>query len=82
MSPISSTSPSANLQSAQSSGLAAIATGNQRLNQDAQQIANPDNQNVANPLLDLNQSLLLAQAGANVISASDKMLGGLLDVLA
>jgi delta-aminolevulinic acid dehydratase/porphobilinogen synthase len=37
---------------------------------------------VANSLVDLNQSLLLAEAGANVISTSNKMLGTLLDVLA
>jgi hypothetical protein len=82
MSPISSISPSAGLASAQNSGLAAIATGNQRLSQDAQQIANPDSQNVTAPLVDLNQSLVLAQAGANVISTQNLMLGTLLDVLA
>jgi hypothetical protein len=82
MSPISSISPSAGLASAQNSGLAAIATGNQRLSQDAQQIANPDSQNVTAPLVDLNQSLVLAQAGANVISTQNQMLGTLLDVLA
>jgi hypothetical protein len=82
MSPISSALNSTNLSSAQGSGLAAIATGSQQLTQDAQQIANPDNPNVTNSLLDLNQSLSLAEAGANVISTSNQMLGMLLDVLA
>jgi hypothetical protein len=81
MSSISNLSPAAP-SSAQSSGLAAIAAGSQRLNQDAQQIANPGNQNVTSSLVDLNQSLQLTQAGASVISASNKMLGTLLDVFA
>jgi len=33
-------------------------------------------------LVDLNQSLQLTQAGADVVSASNKMLGTLLDVFA
>jgi len=70
------------LPRAQSSGLAALAVSNQQLNQDAQQIANPDNQNVSNSLLDLNQVEVLAQSGAAVISASNQMLGTLLDVFA
>jgi hypothetical protein len=74
--------PSVSQASAVNSGLAAIATGNRQLNQDAQQIANPDNQNTTNPLLDAGQSLLLAQAGAAVIRASNRMLGNLLDVFA
>ena len=87
MNPISgvssiSSASSVSLQSAQSSGLAAIAAGGQRLDQDAQQIADPDGGNQTNSLLDLNQSLLLTQAGADVISTSNKMLGTLLDVLA
>jgi hypothetical protein len=82
MGPINSTSSSLGLQSAQNSGLAAIAAGSQGLNQDAQQIANPDSPNVTNALVDLNQSLLLAQAGADVISTSNSMLGTFLDVLA
>jgi hypothetical protein len=77
-----STLPPAALSSAQSSGLAAIAAGSQRLNQDAQQIANPASQNVTTSLVDLNQSLQLTQAGADVISASNKMLGTLLDIFA
>jgi hypothetical protein len=82
MSPIGSALNSTNLPSAPGSGLAAIATGSQQLTQDAQQIANPDNPKATNSLLDLNQSLLLAEAGANVISTSNQMLGRLLDVLA
>jgi hypothetical protein len=82
MSSISSTSFSVNLSSAQNSGLASIETGSQRLIQDAQRIANPNSQNVTNSLVDLNQSLLIAQAGADVISTSNKLLGTLLDVLA
>jgi hypothetical protein len=82
MSTIGSLFSSANLGSAQSSGLAAIAAGNQRLSQDAQQIANPNSPDVTGPLVDLNQSLVLAEAGANVISAENKMLGTLLDAFA
>jgi len=82
MSSISSLLSSAGLASAQSSGLAAIATGSQRLSQDAQQIANPNSPDVTGPLVDLNQSLVLAEAGANVISAENKMLGTLLDAFA
>jgi hypothetical protein len=82
MSPISSILSSANLAGAQSNGIAAIAAGNQRLTQDAQQIANPDSQNVAPALVDLNQSRLLTEAGANVISTENKMLGTLLDSFA
>jgi hypothetical protein len=82
MSPISSNLNSVNVSSAAGSGLAAIASGSRQLTQDAQQIANPDNPNVTNSLVDLNQSLLLAEAGANVFSASNQMLGTLLDVLA
>ncbi|GEM_PF-7054568 len=74
--------PSVAPSSAQSSGAAAIAAGSQRLSQDAQLIANPVNQDITSSLLDLNQSLQLAEAGANVISTSNKLLGTLLDVLA
>lgn len=82
MSPTSTAITSSALPSAQSSGLAALATSNQRLNQDAQQIANPDNQNVTNPLLDLSQTKLLAQAGADILRTSNQMLGTLLDMFA
>lgn len=77
---ISASSPS--LLTAQTGGLTAIATANQRLNDDAQQIANPDSSDVTAPLVDLNQALVLAEAGANVIRAENKMLGALLDVFA
>jgi hypothetical protein len=82
VSSISSTSIAASLPSAQSSGLASIAVGSQRLSQDAQQIANPDSPNVTSALLDLTQSLLATEAGAGVIRTSNSMLGSLLDVLA
>jgi hypothetical protein len=82
MSPISSVFSSANLAGAQNNGLAVIATGNQRLSQDAQQIANPDGQNVTPALLDLSQSQLLTEAGASLISTENKMLGTLLDAFA
>jgi hypothetical protein len=82
MSPVSSIFSSANLAGAQGNGLAAIAAGNQRLTQDAQQIANPDSQNVTPALVDLNQSRVLTEAGANVISTENKLLGTLLDSFA
>ena len=82
MSPISPVAASSSLPSAQSSGLAALATSNLRLSQDAQQIANPDNQDVTNPLLDLRQAKLLTQAGAAIIRTSNQMLGTLLDIFA
>lgn len=82
MSPISSVFPSVSLPSAQESGLAAMASGNQQANLDAQQIADPDNQNIASPLLDLTQSSLLYEAGAALISTSNDMLGTLLDAFA
>jgi hypothetical protein len=59
-----------------------IATGNQQLNQDAAQIANAGDQTPINPLVDLSQSSLLAEAGAEVIRASNQMLGTLLDAFA
>jgi len=59
-----------------------MAAGNQRLTQDAQQIANPDSQNVTAALVDLNQSRVLTEAGANAISTENKMLGTLLDSFA
>jgi len=70
------------VSSAISGGLAAIAGGTQQLNRDAQRVANPGSDNVTGALVDMSQSLLLAEAGANVISASNKMLGSLLDVMA
>jgi hypothetical protein len=82
MSPVSSIFSSANLAGAQGNGLAAIAAGNQRLTQDAQQIANPDSRDVTPALVDLNQSRVLTEAGANVISTENKLLGTLLDSFA
>ncbi len=82
MSPITGVLPPVSLPAAQDSGLLSMATSSQQLNQEAQQIANPDNQNVLNPLLDASQSLLLFEAGAAVIKASNRMLGSLLDVFA
>ena len=82
MSPTSAITASAMSPSAQSSGLAALATSNRQLNQDAQQIANPDNQNVTNPLLDLNQAKLLTEAGADILRTSNQMLGSLFDMFA
>jgi len=82
MSPISSFSPSVSLPSALGAGQATIAAGNQQLNQDAQQIANPANEKLTDPLLDLSQSLLLTEAGAAVIRTSNEMLGTLLDAFA
>jgi hypothetical protein len=82
MSPIGSIFSSANPAGAQGNGLAAIAAGSQKLSQDAQQIANSDSQNVTPALLDLNQSRVLTEAGATVISTENKMLGTLLDAFA
>lgn len=82
MSPISNIFPSVSLSNTQDGGLAAIAAGNQKLTEDAQQIANPERQHVTGPLLDLNQSSVLTAAGANVISTENKMLGTLLDAFA
>lgn len=82
MSPISNVALSVNQPNAPDSGRAAIARGNQKLIEDAQQIANPDSPNVSGSLVDLNQALVLAEAGANVISTENKMLGTLLDALA
>jgi len=82
MSSISDIFSSLSGPSAQASGLSAIAAGSQKLNQDAQQIANPDSQNITASLVDLNQSRVLTEAGANVISTENSLLGTLLDVFA
>jgi hypothetical protein len=82
MSSISGPLPLISLPSAVSSGSAAIASGSQLLNQDAQQIANPSDQDLLDPLTNLSQSNLLAEAGADVIRASNDMLGTLLDIFA
>jgi hypothetical protein len=59
-----------------------VESSSQRLDQDAQQIANPNNANSTNALLDSGQSLVLAQAGAVVVSTSNQMLGSLLNMFA
>jgi hypothetical protein len=82
MNSVGSPSFLASLPSAQNSGLATIAESTERLSRDAQQLANPDSPDAANALLDLSQSRLSTEAGADVISTSNKMLGSLLDVLA
>jgi len=82
MSSIGSALPLISLPSAVGSGSAAIARAGQLLNRDAQQIANPDNQDLLDPLTNLSQSNLLAEAGADVIRASNQMLGTLLDIFA
>jgi hypothetical protein len=82
MTPVSSVFSSTSLIAAQGGGLAAIAAGSQKLNQDARQIANPDSQDVTPALLDLNQSRVLTEAGADVIRTENKMLGSLLDLFA
>jgi len=82
MSPVSGVSQSTYLPSAVDSGRAALAASSQQLSQDAVQIASPANENLTNPLLYSSQSLLLAQAGAEVVSTSNEMLGTLLDVYA
>ena len=82
MSPISSAFPSVSFPSAQNSGRAALATSSQQLSQDAQQIANPANENFTDPLVDSTQAVPLTEAGAEVIRTSNQMLGSLLDVFA
>ena len=82
MSPIGSIFPSLSAPSAQASGLSALAAGNQKLSQDAKQIANPDSLNATASLVDLNQSRVLTEAGADVIRTENKMLGTLLDSFA
>jgi hypothetical protein len=79
MNTINSVAPSS--ASALASGLSTIAAGTQRLDQDAQQIANPD-QTSTGSLLDLPQAAIQAQAGADVIRASNQMLGSLFDAFA
>lgn len=82
MSSIDSAISYVSLSSATNSGLATIANGSQLLNQAAEQIADPANQNLTGPLASLDQSSMLAEAGAEVISAANQMLGTLLDVFA
>ncbi len=82
MSFISSIFSSVSIPTAQASGVSALASSNRQLSLDAQQIANPDNQNLINPLLDATQAGLMTDAGAAVIKASNQMLGALLDIFA
>jgi hypothetical protein len=82
MSSISSAISPVTLPSATNSGLATISNGSRMLNQDAQQIANPGNQNLTAPLVNLSQSNLAAEGGADVIRTANQMLGSLLDVFA
>jgi hypothetical protein len=82
MSSISSAISPATLPSATNSGLATISNGSRMLNQDARQIANPGNQSLTAPLVNLSQSNLVAEAGADVIRTANQMLGSLLDIFA
>jgi hypothetical protein len=63
-------------------GLSAIASGSSSLDQEAQAISDPNNPNVTDALVSTTQSLQVAEAGANVINASNQMLGTLLDIFA
>ena len=82
MNSMSSAISSVTLPSATNSGLATISDGSRMLNQDAEQIANPGNQNLTAPLVNLSQSNLVAEAGADIIRTANRMLGSLLDVFA
>jgi len=82
MNSMSSAISSVTLPSATNSGLATISDGSRMLNQDAEQIANPGNQNLTAPLVNLSQSNLVAEAGADVIRTANQMLGSLLDIFA
>jgi hypothetical protein len=74
-------SVNSSVASALNSGVSSISAGTQRLNQDAQQIANPD-QSSTDSLLDLPQASIQAQAGADVIRTANQMLGSLFDAFA
>ena len=63
------------------SGLGTLSAGSQRLDQDAQQIANPD-QTATQPLVDLGRASIEAQAGAEVIRTANQMLGSLFNAFA
>lgn len=81
MKPITSI-PSVSAPSALESGCAALDKSNQQLNRDAQQIANPNRQDLTTPMVDSKRALRLTQAGAAIIRTADKMLGALLDTKA
>jgi hypothetical protein len=68
--------------SAINSGAATIDGAAQQLNVDAQQIANPNGPSSINPLVDLTQASQLAQAGADVVRTSNRVLGTLLNAFA
>ncbi len=72
------------LPSAYSSATAGLASANQSLEEDAQQIATStgngaDPADVAGALVGANQSLLLAEAAAKIVKTADQMLGTLFD---
>ena len=62
-----------------SSGLATVAKANERLNRDAQQVANPERTDLTAALVDSKQAQRQAEAGAAILRAADRMLGSLLD---
>ena len=82
MSTISSISASVSLPPAQNSGLAGLAASSQQLSQAAQQVANPANADFIDPVVAASESLQLTAASASVISASNQMVGTLLNVFA
>jgi hypothetical protein len=82
MTPVGNVFSPTSLAGADSGGAAAIAAGNQMLIRDARQIADPNSQDVTSALLDLNQSRVLTEAGADLVGTENKMLGTLLDAFA
>jgi len=82
MSTISSFDTSSPLPGALSNATTGLQNGNQMLVKAATQIAMPDNNNLTTPLVSTSQSLDLTQASAAVVSATDQMLGSLLNVSA
>jgi hypothetical protein len=74
--------PAAGVTSALRSGADLIDSADAQLNQDAAEIADPSAPDLTGPLLDLNQSLFTAEAGAAVVRAADRTLGSILDVFA
>jgi membrane protease subunit (stomatin/prohibitin family) len=72
----------AGLNGALQSGVGLINSASAELDQDAAEIADPAAPDLTAPLLDLNQSKFMAEAGAAVVRASDRMLGSILDAFA
>jgi hypothetical protein len=72
----------ASLNGALQNGVDLINGANAALNQDAAEIADPAAPDLTAPLLNLDQSKFMAEAGAAVVRASDRMLGSILDVFA